>query len=57
MDETSATLQLPELRDRLRAKGWNDETLLYHEDRRADHSERAWAARVRKVLEFLFPPA
>lgn len=45
------------LRDRLRAKGWNDESLLYHEDRRADHSERAWAARVRKVLEFLFPPA
>jgi predicted alpha/beta superfamily hydrolase len=45
------------LRDRLRAKGWNDESLMYHEDRRADHSERAWAARVRKVLEFLFPPA
>lgn len=45
------------LRDRLRAKGWNDESLLYHEDRRADHSERAWASRVRKVLEFLFPPA
>lgn len=45
------------LRDRLRAKGWNDESLLYHEDRRADHSERAWAARARKVLEFLFPPA
>jgi predicted alpha/beta superfamily hydrolase len=45
------------LRDRLRAKGWNDENFAYHEDRRADHSERAWAARARKVLEFLFPPA
>jgi predicted alpha/beta superfamily hydrolase len=44
------------LRDRLRAKGWNDESLAFLEDRRADHSERAWAARVRKVLEFLFPP-
>ncbi len=45
------------LRDRLRAKGWNDEMLAYYEDRRADHSEGAWAARARKVLEFLFPPA
>jgi predicted alpha/beta superfamily hydrolase len=45
------------LRDRLRAKGWNDEMLAYYEDRRGDHSERAWAARARKVLEFLFPPA
>ena len=44
------------LRDRLREKGWNDATLKYYEDRRADHSERAWAARVRKALEFLFPP-
>jgi predicted alpha/beta superfamily hydrolase len=42
-----------ELRDRLRANGWE---LEYYEDRRADHSERAWAGRVRKVLEFLFPP-
>ena len=45
------------LRDRLRAKGWTDENLRYYEDRRADHSERAWARRVRLVLEFLFPPA
>ena len=45
------------LRDRLLAKGWNDETLRYYEDRRADHSERAWARRARLVLEFLFPPA
>jgi len=44
------------LRDRLRAKGWNDATLRYYEDRRAEHSERAWGARVRKALEFLFPP-
>ncbi len=45
------------LRDRLTAKGWNDENFRYFEDRRADHSERAWAGRVRKVLEFLFPPS
>ncbi|HEX7151206.1 MAG TPA: alpha/beta hydrolase-fold protein [Thermoanaerobaculia bacterium] len=45
------------LRDRLRAKGWrDDEDFRYYEDRRADHSERAWASRVRKALEFLFPP-
>jgi predicted alpha/beta superfamily hydrolase len=43
------------LRDRLEAKGWTE--LRYFEDRRADHSERAWSRRVRQVLEFLFPPA
>lgn len=42
------------LRDRLAAK---DFELHYAEDRRADHSERAWARRVRGVLEFLFPAA
>ena len=45
------------LRDRLLAKGWNDADFRFHEDRRGDHTERAWAARARKVLEFLFPPA
>lgn len=45
------------LRDRLRTRGWKDETLRYYEDRRGDHSERAWARRVRLALEFLFPPA
>jgi predicted alpha/beta superfamily hydrolase len=44
------------LRDRLRTKGWRSEDdLRYYEDRRADHSERAWAKRVPDVLEFLFP--
>jgi predicted alpha/beta superfamily hydrolase len=43
------------LRDRLVKKGWPE--LRYYEDRRADHSERAWARRVRLALEFLFPPA
>lgn len=43
-----------ELRDRLAAKGWKD--FFFFEDRRADHSERAWARRVRQALEFLFPP-
>lgn len=45
------------LRDRLMAKGWTEGTLRYYEDRRGDHSERAWARRVRLALEFLFPPA
>jgi predicted alpha/beta superfamily hydrolase len=45
------------LRDRLTAKGWSGANLKYYEDRRGDHSERAWARRVRTALEFLFPPA
>jgi predicted alpha/beta superfamily hydrolase len=45
------------LRDVLSTKGWPRKTFRYYEDRRADHSERAWARRVRQVLEFLFPPA
>jgi predicted alpha/beta superfamily hydrolase len=44
-----------ELRNRIAAKGWSDEVFRYYEDRRADHSERAWQRRVRTVLEFLFP--
>lgn len=43
-------------RDLIAAKGWGD-SFVFHEDRRADHSERAWARRIRSVLEFLFPPA
>lgn len=42
------------LRDKLKAKGWGPEELRYHEDRRADHSERAWAQRAPMMLEFLF---
>lgn len=44
------------LRERLRAHGWRDTDLRYVEDRRADHSEAAWAGRAQQVLEFLFPP-
>ena len=44
-------------RDWLRSSGWTDERLGYYEDRRGDHSERAWAKRARMMLEFLFPPA
>ena len=44
------------LRDRIAAKGWDEDRFRYYEDRRADHSERAWAKRARIVLEFLFPP-
>jgi predicted alpha/beta superfamily hydrolase len=41
------------LRDRIAAKDWG--TFSFYEDRRGDHSERAWARRVRQALEFLFP--
>ncbi len=44
------------LRDRLLRKGWKDADLRYREDRRGDHSERAWGRRARAMLEFLFPP-
>lgn len=43
------------LNERLRGRGWNERNLHFFEDRRADHSERAWGGRARKVLEFLFP--
>jgi predicted alpha/beta superfamily hydrolase len=43
------------LRDALKARGWNEDTLRYYEDRRGDHSERAWARRAPQMLEFLFP--
>lgn len=45
------------LRDVIAKKGWPRKTFRYYEDRRGDHSERAWARRVRMALEFLFPPA
>ncbi len=44
------------LRDRLQEKGWTRANFAYLEDPRGDHSERAWARRIRKVLEFLYPP-
>jgi predicted alpha/beta superfamily hydrolase len=44
------------LRDRMLTNGWrNGDNFRYFEDRRGDHSERAWARRVPSVLEFLFP--
>lgn len=44
------------LRDRLLKKGWSDADLAYFEDPRGEHSERAWARRAQRMLEFLFPP-
>lgn len=43
------------LRSHLHAKGWKDD-LRFFEDRRGDHSERAWAKRAKMVLEYLFAP-
>ena len=46
-----------ELRDRLVEKGWRlFRDLAYFEVDGADHSERAWSARVEPALRFLFPP-
>lgn len=45
------------LRDALVEKGWRlYDDLQYAEFEGADHSERAWAARVDPALRFLFPP-
>lgn len=45
------------LRDKLVAKGWRlYDDLQYLEVEGADHSERAWAARIEQVLRFLYPP-
>jgi predicted alpha/beta superfamily hydrolase len=44
------------LRDTLVKKGWQPEKdLKYFEADGAEHNERAWAARVGPILEFLFP--
>jgi predicted alpha/beta superfamily hydrolase len=45
------------LRDVLVKKQWPKKMFRYYEDRRGDHSERAWGRRVRMALEFLFPPS
>jgi predicted alpha/beta superfamily hydrolase len=44
------------LRDMLVRKGWSlGKDLKYLEAAGAEHNERAWAARVEGILEFLFP--
>jgi predicted alpha/beta superfamily hydrolase len=44
------------LRDTLIKKGWKlGKNLKYLEAERAEHNERAWAARVGSMLQFLFP--
>ena len=44
------------LRDTLIKKGWKlGKDLRYFEAAEAEHNERAWAARVGPILEFLFP--
>ncbi len=44
------------LASKLRARGWSEANFNFAEDRRGDHSEAAWARRIRSALEFLFPP-
>lgn|ERR1043166_2457294 len=49
--------QARELRNRLAEKGWTVYgDLQYVEAEGADHSERAWAARIDPALRFLYPP-
>ena len=37
-------------------KGWEEgKTFRYFEAEGAEHNERAWAARIDQILEFLFP--
>lgn len=44
------------LRDTLIKKGWKlEKDLKYFEAAGAEHNERAWAARVESILQFLFP--
>ena len=44
------------LRDMLVRKGWSlGKDVKYLEAAGAEHNERAWAARVSVILEFLFP--
>ncbi|WP_051669530.1 alpha/beta hydrolase [Bryobacter aggregatus] len=46
------------LRDVLMHKGWKaGSNLFYYEDHEGGHDERAWAARVPSMLQFLFPGA
>ena len=43
------------LKDALIKKGWSGNDLKYSEAEGAEHNEKAWAARVEQILEFLFP--
>jgi len=44
------------LKNALVKKGWKlEKDLKYFEAQGAEHNERAWAARVEQILEFLFP--
>ncbi|MGZ4777595.1 MAG: alpha/beta hydrolase [Thermoanaerobaculia bacterium] len=42
------------LHERLLAKGWNEKNYRYHEEKKGEHSEHAWAHRSPLMLEFLF---
>src|SRR4051812_9984817 len=42
------------LNQRMLAKGWTDSNYRYFEEKKGDHSERAWAQRAATMLEFLF---
>jgi hypothetical protein len=42
------------LNQRMLANGWNDKNYRYHEEKKADHNEHAWAHRSPMMLEFLF---
>ena len=52
---TEALNDARSLRALMADRGWDSTNFLFVEDRRGDHSERAWAGRARQMLEFLFP--
>ena len=54
---TQALQDARALRNLIVSKRWPADSFRYHEDRRGDHSEKAWARRARMALEFLYPPA
>jgi len=57
-EEARATVdQARLLKEALIKKGWRlGKDLKYYEAKGAEHNERAWAARLEEILEFLFPP-
>lgn len=58
MDAEGCVQNVRDLRDVLLSRGWQlGVDLAYLEDDGAGHNEKAWGARMRHALQYLFPPA
>lgn len=56
-DPASCVRNVRDLKEALLSRGWISEAdLRYIEDEGAGHDEKAWGARIRDALTFLFPP-